>query len=275
MAFANRLAATNEDGGLDGVESAVAFLLKESSEGAKGIAAEFRRSIANTRAVWELIGTESVAATQARLDAIDAPDARKFGYFMSHEGRGMVLLTIHLGSYLPGIFRLLQELGERKVFIVRRTQTGTSEFEAGVFGKLQSLGVDFEVVRLGGKGVWRLVKGLKQGGVAVMPFDLPREWGPTVSVEVLNTRMDWVRGPYEIGARSSALLVPFLCVHHDVVDSLLIGRIVPLEQSAHRNREYVLSVAQQCADGASAAIRAFPGQWHHWTLLGEMTTSVR
>lgn len=255
----------------DGVETAVSFLLHESLPGARAIARQFRRSIASTRREWELIGRESTSATLARLDAIDTPDIEAFSNFMAHEKRGVVLLTPHFGCYLPGFIRLLLEMKERRAFIVRRRHTDTSGFEAGIFDKLGALGIDFDVIRIGGRGVWKLARGMQEGGVALMPYDLPRRWGPTATVDVLNVQMEWVRGPYEIAARSNALLAPFLCMKRGATSTLLLGRVVALERGGHRDPRYVQAIAQRFADAASVAIRNFPGQWHHWTLLGEMT----
>lgn len=266
---------TGSDGNVaNDVEAAVRFLLRESVPGARKIAKQFRQSIKKTRHAWELIGSESAEATLARLDAIAIPDIDSYRHFMSCEKRGVILLTLHFGCYLSGFIRLVLETPTRPVFIVRRTHTSTSQFEEGIFAKLGELGIDFEVVRLGGRDVWKLVKGIQKGGVAMMPYDLPRRWGPTASIDVLDVKMEWVRGPYEIAARSNAILAPFLCVEQAARNTLALGRVVELRNGGHRDRLYLQSVAQRFGDAASMAIRGFPGQWHHWSLLGEMTPRV-
>lgn len=160
-------------------------------------------------------------------------------------------------------------------FFLRRTQTGTTKFEAKAFAKLETLGIRFEVVRLGGRGVWRVLRGLRGGAVVVLLYDLPSRWGPTVPVDVLGKSMAWVRGPYELAIRSEAIAVPFFCVHAIGEEChLKIGRVLDFGSHVHGawgQATGVRPVAQMFADAANLAVRSYPDQWHHWNLIGEMT----
>ena len=264
-----------ESGRRRAIESAIVFMLHESRREARRIAAGARRSMGRTVDLWRDLGEESVERTLARVERVDAMGIEQLAaYLAAKKERGVALLTIHLGSYLLGILRLVGATGQRRLIFLRRERTGTTDFEARAFAKLEALGVRFEVVRLGGRGVWRVVRGLREGAVAVLLYDLPARWGPTTPVDVLGMSMSWVRGPFELIVRSKAIAIPFFCfdaASRERDCRLAIGRVVDLDREGVAPAVGVHHAAQQFADAATLAIRTFPEQWHHWTLVGEMT----
>jgi len=127
--------------------SAVAFLLRESPATAHRIATAAYTSTERTIHLRKTIAEESVQQTRYRLRTVHAPEVERLVRFLDgRQQRGAILLTIHLGSYLLGLLRLVLSLRHRTFLFLRRAQPATSSLEVGVFAKLCALGIDFEVI---------------------------------------------------------------------------------------------------------------------------------
>ena len=249
----------------------MAFLLRESSANAHRIATAACASTDRTIGLWKTIGEESTQGTQDRLATVWAPDLERLVRFLNGNKRGVVILTIHLGSYLLGILRLGLALQSRRFLFLRRSQTAITGSEAKAFAKLETLGIRPQMVYLSEHGVLQLAQGLREGAVAILLYDLPSTWGSTVAVDLLGTKVNWVRGPYDLAKGSNAWMVPFFCTEQTEQHTLVIGRVSEFGKQSGPQLSKLLAVAQQFADAASQVIRTYPEQWHHWNLMGEMT----
>lgn len=251
--------------------SAAIFLLRESPLTAQKVAMAAYASKERTSQLWKSIGEENVQKTKDRIATVQAADIGRLVRFLNGDPRGVVLLTIHLGSYFLGILRLVQALQRRRFLFLRRSQTMKTSLETKAFAQIESLGIEFSVVHSGIRGVHQIARGLRDGAIVVMLYDLPSAWGSTIAVDLLGTTVNWVRGPYFLASRSNAWMVPFFCIEKAEQHTLVIGRLSEFSSEHSRNLERLPSVAQRFVDAASQAIRAYPEQWHHWNLMGEMT----
>jgi lauroyl/myristoyl acyltransferase len=214
--------------------------------------------------------------TNLRCDLIEAssskikiPDEILLHNFLARTTNGIVLASIHMGSYVPAIFRIASKLKGRKLLLLRRSAGRQDDlFWQDMLAKY---GVQVEIFQGKGAAIG-LLQGIRRGGIAILFYDLPMRWGEVHPVTVLEKRLGWASGPARLACLGQAHLVPFICHEFENENICTFGEI--LEPSGKSDLRSVGCVGQHMAAEAGKVIRKYPVQWHNWYLVPEMLSGI-
>ena len=197
---------------------------------------------------------------------------------------GVVLASIHMGDYLQGLAALTDVLQGRRLQIVRRLDA--SDAEQAAFSRLHRAGIRFEVLRHDSGVVRAAIRGLRQGAVLVVLYDLSRRWGRTRPVRLLGRNAELVCGPVDLAVAAGADLLPIVTAFNaegqlEIEAGAVMrahARSNPARSNPARSNPARLNHArlnrdlalQRLADFADQRIRRDPAQWNHWTLFPEL-----
>ncbi|MEH6556895.1 MAG: hypothetical protein V7708_03810 [Oceanicoccus sp.] len=245
-------------------------ILGESPQQARKLCLDWRRYRNTAMGLWRQAATISLKESVQRAEQITMQDEDVLHYFLNSHRQGIVLLTIHMGDYLHSILKILKLAPSRKIIILRRKTW--SEIEESSLKKLELIGHTVEIVRHGSRASRMIAKGLREGAIAVLLYDLPYGWGETQAVKMFNHQLHWVRGPLQLALLGRASVLPFFTFN--TADGW-VCHLEAVKDFRHSkpgsDHEAILSKEiQAMASLAERQIRCHVAQWDHWNLMHDM-----
>lgn len=178
-------------------------------------------------------------------------------------GRGLILLTGHIGSWEVGS-ALAGEAGERPVHVVREEETDprAQEFIARLLAERMGPGYHTHFVAAADPALsLTLLAALGRGEVVALQGDRPRRGGRTVAQTLFGRPFEIPAGPLVLARSAGVPLVPvFVLREGRLTYRVLIGEPIAVAHGPDRAAD--VAAAGACVAAAiEAAIRRRPHQW--------------
>ncbi len=248
---------------LNKIAHLMALLLGESPHQACLLSRRWAQSMRRIERNWQQAVSLSLNRALSMADLLHSNETEQLVHYLRTQPQGIVLVSLHMGDYLIGLFHILRHLHGRRIFIVRRK--AASAQETGAFAKLKEYGLQTGVIRsYHPAAALQVHRSLCQGHVVVMLYDLPGTFGTTLNLQFLGQQVAWVKGPAAAAAMARAVLVPCITYRQERLRCALLPVSSPVGTGQ------IQQSAQQLADWATVYVRRYPDQWLHWHLVPEM-----
>ena len=189
----------------------------------------------------------------------------------------IVLATIHMGSYLRGLLKLVQlSPRDRGVSIIKQREW--TRREALAYRHFERMGIDVEVIRLSDRPGVRAWAGLRAGNTLVVPFDSPPSFGArrSATVSFFGRKASFPTGAALLAIVGRAVILPAVsyadAAGRDIVriETPIPADVLPGEDL----RQATVRLTQALATLAEQWIRRAPGEWLLWQTLPDFWASV-
>lgn len=178
-------------------------------------------------------------------------------------GKGLILLTGHLGSWEVGS-AMAAEVGHRPVHVVREEETDprAQAFVAGLLGERMGPGYHTHFASAADPALsMTLLEALRGGEVVALQGDRPRRGGKTLAGTLFGRRFDFPAGPLVLARSSGAPLVPVFVFREGRL-SYRVRVDEPIEVARTDDREADLTAAaSRVAAAIEGAVESHPHQW--------------
>lgn len=257
---------------IERVAAIMRLVLNLRPEESSALATRWWCRVLEIRSSWERAArmeTDEAVERSKEFEGIQLDSLRDL---VASEPRGLVLATIHMGDYLTALLAIARSLRGRPFTIVRRREV--SPRDANVFGKLERLGLDVEVIVTSERSAtMRLARRLRSGSAAILFFDLHSGFGKAQPVEFLGQQVQWVEGPVRMAAACNAILVPFAATKNPETGSnqLHVDSAVEFARP-HVSAAERSAVLRWLAAFAETQVRLHPDQWLHWSQFPRMAS---
>jgi lauroyl/myristoyl acyltransferase len=195
-----------------------------------------------------------------RLPAPPAwPEAEPFLRALRHDGRPLVLATLHAGTYLSDLLSLARPLAWLgRVTAIRRERGNPAE--AGLLEAFRRAGLRVELVRTRERPARAALRALRRGEHVLLLYDVPPTFdlGRTFEAPFLGARGRFPAGPAALARRAGALLWPF-AVTGGPGRRLVHGDVLAPGVDAD-----IAAATRQLARFAERRILAEPERWLLW-----------
>ena len=179
----------------------------------------------------------------------------------------VVLIGLHMGSYLAGAVKLAECIGNKKA-LATFSLGGRGELESRAYAHVRTFVEKFEVIPVDDRAFVRARTLLRQGTVVGTFLDLPDEYGRTQSCEMLGWTANLLRAPLLLAATTGSLVVALVTFcDANGIDNLVL--CAP-EDASPRANETLAARIERVGEYASRSlggyIRRTPGNWLQWPI---------
>lgn len=190
----------------------------------------------------------------------------------------IVLATIHMGSYLRGVAKLVQiSPSDRRLSIIKMRERTRQEDLA--YRHFERAGVEVNVIRLSDRPALRAREELRQGNALVIFFDAPPSFGTRRSavVRFFDRGASFPAGPATLAILSGAVILPVVS-YADADGRDILEIETPIVARLREGEDLERATArlmQELATRAERWIRRAPGEWLLWQTLPELWDAAR
>ena len=236
----------------DDAESSAAYMLGQA-KGSRGVSEAARRSMRNyAKDVVDLCrysGRPAESKARVSFDGLDRLDAAL------REGKGVILVGLHLGSWDVGAAYLAQcNYPMNAVVLASHGNDGLERFmhtlrsEAGV-GVISAQ-----------DGIWHAAEALRRNEVLALLIDGPAE-GKSVPVEFLGGCVRFSAGPAALALRTKAVVLPACTVRlpDNTFKGLIGGKVEPGTSGDFHS--IIQTFTQRMLESLQGYVRQYPDQW--------------
>jgi len=173
----------------------------------------------------------------------------------AQKGRGVILLTAHIGNF-PWMLLYLGQNGYRMAVVYKEP----ADFKGDFFGNAMKA-YNISPIRYSGKKYLvtkSILKHLAQGYIILMPLDQAKNNG--VEVDFYAHPVKAAGGPVVLSRRSGAAIVPAFIYRRGQGHHLIIEPQVVLKEPENPQDDLRLNT-QALSDIVEAAVRRHPEQW--------------
>lgn len=224
------------------------------------------------RANQEFIrSSRQLASARPRaLPTVLWPESESFRAAISHDGRPLLLATLHMGNYLQHLLALAPHLSWLgRVTLLRRVHD--PRLEAPLLARAEAMGLELRIAHAHQHPGRAALRALNRGEHVLLLYDVPPSFdvGRTVTASLLGYPAALPAGPAILCRAAHALLWPFCVV--PAGRDLRLHSCDPFPVHASSDVE----PATRClARFAESVILSAPGQWLLWAHLPEMWSST-
>lgn len=196
---------------------------------------------------------------------IDRPERwRRMLAESARAGRGLLLVTGHIGSWEVGSVMAGEESERRPVHVVREEETdpAAQEFIAGLLAERMGPGYHTHFATAADPALsMTLLGALRRGEVVALQADRPRRGGKTLRLTLFGRPYDFPAGPLVLARSSGVPLVPVFVYREGRLSyRVVIEEPVEVPQTADRAAD-LAAAGRRVAAAVDAAIRRRPHQW--------------
>jgi lauroyl/myristoyl acyltransferase len=259
--------------------------LGESPRGARQISLDHFRRICTFHCDYQYF---VVRTTNRVLRIADAIEIRGPGFSRSYieiiddwlGERGdapIVLATIHMGSYLRGLLKLVQlSPRDRGISIIKQREW--TRREALAYRHFERMGIDVDVIRLSDRPGVRARARLRSGNTLVVLFDSPPSFGArrSVTVSFFGRNASFPAGAALLAIVGRAVILPAVSyADADGRDVVRIETPIPADVLPGEDlHQATVRLTQDLAKLAEQWIRRTPSEWLLWQTLPELWASA-
>lgn len=182
---------------------------------------------------------------------------------VSAPGRGLILLTGHLGSWEVGS-AMAAEVGHRPVHVVREEETDprAQAFISRLLAERMGSGYHTHFAAAADPALsMTLLEALRRGEVVALQGDRPRRGGKTLAGTLFGRRFDFPAGPLVLARSAGAPLVPVFVFRAGRLSyRVRVDEPIEVARTADREADLAAAVARVAA-AIQAAVRSHPHQW--------------
>ena len=218
-------------------------------------------AIKSDQKVFELIKTVEIEGLDNLQESLNS-------------NRPLVLISIHMDSFLIGLLRLCEFTPKnRPITVIKLQPIRKKEIEA--YKKFNRLGAALSVLRLRDKPALETLKELRNGNIVLVLCDVDPQLGKTVDVSFLEKPSQFSSGPIELAIAAKAIMMPFVVIRdtkspYEKHILKMEKPIDPLAFSTPQFSEKTRQMTQELASTVESWITASPNQWQTWGVLPAM-----
>jgi lauroyl/myristoyl acyltransferase len=214
----------------------------------------FRTFVAYARCLTESLAADRPEAAQATIRVSGESILKR----ALAEGRGVVVLTAHVGPWDGAAAALSRELqADVLIAMAEEPDAGARVLQDALRAKT---GVRVAHVGANALDGLALLEQLKRGGVVAAQLDRGAPSGRGLEVRLFGRPFQVPEGPFRLAAKREVPLVPLFARRLGYYDyALSVGEPILLTRAS--DREGLRAAAQRAADAMQAAIAACPTQW--------------
>lgn len=214
----------------------------------------FRTFVAYARCLTESLAADRPEAARAKIRVTGEAILRQ----ALAEGRGVVVLTAHLGPW-DGAAAALSRVLEADVLIAMSEEPDP---EARALQDALRARTGVRVAHVGAHALdaLALLEQLKKGGVVAAQLDRLAPSGRGLEVRLFDRTFQVPEGPFRLAAKREVPLLPLFARRLGYYDyELRVSEPIRLTRAA--DRQSLSAAAQRAADAMQTAIAACPTQW--------------
>lgn len=180
--------------------------------------------------------------------------------------RGAVLATMHFGPYPLGLAWLLHHYFQGKQVVIVKSNDSSPDEQRALM-RLAELGVDTHVMAPESpKEFHRILKFVRNGGVAIIMVDLPPSYGKSSRADILSMPVRLADGAVDLAAICHVPMTLFRVRNVGLRDVVEVEAVIDVDRDDSAS---LLKAKSRVNRMITETVRDYPEQWHMWPLFDQ------